>query len=174
MKGLFEKYINLIRNVSWKISKKYGVDYEDVEAQGFLIYCMILESYDVSKAGFSTYLYIQLSGRLKDYAEGIKNISNKENGVVLELNEDEYKTDPFLLSCESKDYDLNNYEIIEKAKKNLDADSFNVFNYIINFEWLKENRRKPTITDIMRRFGVNRDKANTLWDNCRNFWLNVA
>ena len=174
MKGQFEKYVNLIRNISWKISQKYKIEYEDIEAQGFLIYCMILDSYDITKAGFSTYLYIQLNGRLNDYAEKLNGIQKKERGVVLELDEDEYKTDPFLVSVESKPYDLNNDELIEKAKNNLDADSFNVFNYIISFEWLKENRRKPTITDIMRKFNIKRDYANILWDNCCNFWQNVA
>lgn len=172
MKGQFEKYVNLIRNVSWNISKKYSVEYEEVEAQGFLIYCMILDSYDVSKAGFSTYLYIQLCGRLKDFACGVKDVEVKENGKLFALEENEQ--DPFLLTYESRNYDLNNDEIIERAKKNLDADSFNVFSYIISFEWLKENRRKPTVSDIMRKFNIKRDCAVILWNNCKNFWLNVA
>ena len=174
MKGQFDKYVNLIRKISWKISQKYKIEYEDIEAQAFLIYCMILDSYDFSKAGFLTYLYIQLSGRLVDYAEKLKDVSKKERGIVLELDEDEYKADPFLVSVESKSYDLNNDEIIEKAEKNLDADSLDVFKFIISFEWLKENRRKPTITDIMRKFNIKRDYANILWNNCCNFWQNVA
>ena len=173
MKGQFEKYVNLIRNISWKIAKKYNLEYSDVEAQGFLIYCMALESYDVSKSSFSTYLYIQLQGRLKDYAMQLKNSAEKENGCVYELAEDEYYLDPFLLSCESKDYLLEN-EFIEKAYKVLDTDSFNVLKYMISFEWLKENRRKPTVTDVMRKFGINRDRANILWNNCCKFWQNVA
>ena len=59
MKGQFEKYVDLIRNRAWEYHEKTGVDYEELESQGFLIYCECLERYDISKSGFSTYLYIQ-------------------------------------------------------------------------------------------------------------------
>ena len=169
MENQFDKYVNLIRNVSWKISKKYNVEYDEIEAQGYLIYCMILEKFDITKSSFSTYLYIQLSGRLKDYALSLK--SKTDDTKVYELNNDKYELDPFLLSCESKDYDLKN-EFIEKAFELLDADSFKVMDYLISFEWLKKNKRKPTISDVMRKFNFNRDYANIIWDNCRNFWIN--
>ena len=68
MKGQFEKYVDLIRNRAWEYHKKTGVDYEELESQGFLIYCECLEKYDISKSGFSTYLYIQLN-RLGDFAK---------------------------------------------------------------------------------------------------------
>ena len=173
MKGQFENYVNMIRKASWVISKKYNIDYDELEAQGYLIYCMALETYDLSKSSFSTYLFVQLRGRLKDYAEQLKNTNKKENGVVYELNEDEYKLDPFLLSCESVNYELEN-DFIEKACKTLDADSLKVIKYLISFEWLKQNRRKPTVSDVMRKFNINRDYANFLWNNCRNFWLNYV
>ena len=176
MKGQFEKYVNLIRNISWKIAKKYNLEYSDVEAQGFLIYCMLLENYDVSKAKFSTYLYIQLWGRLDDYACKLLDIKKNESGNVFELEDDEMKLDQFLLSCESVDYELDKaiLELLTKAKKSLDEFSYNVFQYIISFEWLKENRRKPTVSDVMRKFNIKRDYANIVWNNCKNFWLNVA
>jgi len=173
MKGQFEKYVNLIRDVAWKTAKKYNLDYDDMESQGYFIYVMALESYDVTKSSFSTYLYIQLQGRLNDYALKTRKINEKEDGVVYELDEDEYKLDPLLLSCESKNYDLQN-KFIRLAKKKLDADSYKVFEFLIGFEWMKDRRKKPTITDVMRKFKVNRNYASVLWNNCRNFWKNFA
>lgn len=171
MKGQFEKYVNLIRNISWKVAKKYGVEYEEVEAQGFLIYCEILNSYDISKAGFSTYLYIQLNGNLEYFAKKQKKVCCFENGTVLNEN---YEVDNFLISCESREYDLNNNDLVVKACETLDADSFKVFEFLISFKWLAFNRCKPTVSDVMREFKLSRESAKVLWNNCRDFWLNVA
>lgn len=173
MQGQFEKYLDMVRSVSWKISKKYNLDYDEIESQGFLIYCLAVENYDISKASFSTHLYINLNGRLKDYALSVKRIDKWEGGRVYELQADCQRLDPFLFTAESRDYELAN-DFFEKARKNLDSDSYNVFEFIASFEWLKNGRAKPTISDVMRKFGIDREKANVLWNNCRAFWRNAA
>lgn len=171
MKGQFNKYVDLIRSISWKIAKRYGAEYDDVEAQGFLIYCTLMESYDMSKASFSTYLYIQLWGRLKDYAGKMKSVADREGGVLMVQDDDEWVEDSFLTSVESRDYDLNNDELFRRAKNDLDNDSFKVFEYVASFEWRKAGRAMPTVTSVMRKFNVSRERAGVLWGRCRDFWL---
>jgi hypothetical protein len=160
---IFEDYVKMIRHVSWQISKKYGIEYFEVEAQGFYIYCLALKSFDIKKSTFSTYLFIQLWGRLKDFGEKYKRWN-------AELADD---SDSFLLNAESKDYELKN-NFLERAKNYLDEMSFDVLNYILSFEWFGENHRKPTVVDIMHKFGCGRKRANKLWNNCNYFWKNIA
>lgn len=169
----FNKYSNMIRKVAWKITKAKGLEFADLEAQGYLIYCVALEKFDPSKAGFSTYLFIQLEGRLNDYADSLMRVANRENGVLESWDDDVGPTvDAFLESVESVDYQLEN-DFISFAEKRLDAESFGVLEFLISFEWLSY-RRKPTVTDVMRKFGYKRDYAKKLWNNCRNFWREVA
>ena len=50
----FENYIKMIDKKAWEVSKKTGVDFEELRAQGAFIYCYVLNRYDPSKSSFST------------------------------------------------------------------------------------------------------------------------
>ena len=57
----------MVRSRAHYYAKCYRMEYEDVEAQGFLIYCMSIKDYNEKKASFSTHLYRNLSGYLLAY-----------------------------------------------------------------------------------------------------------
>ena len=63
----FERFTKMIDKKAWEVSKKTGVDFEELQAQGALIYCKTLENYDIGKSSFSTILYISLN-QLYEYA----------------------------------------------------------------------------------------------------------
>ena len=52
----FDKFVDLIRKRAWEYSKKWGIEYSEMESQGYLIYCECLEKFDSNKARFSTYV----------------------------------------------------------------------------------------------------------------------
>jgi DNA-directed RNA polymerase specialized sigma subunit len=41
----YKKYKNTIRNVAWKISKKYNYDYEELESEGNVIFVEAINRY---------------------------------------------------------------------------------------------------------------------------------
>lgn len=173
-KPLFEKYVNLVRSRAHEYAKSSGIDYDELESQGFLIYCECLEKYDISKSSFCTYLYIQLN-RLGDFVKTYK----RQKGFLIQ---DYYKNEA--------DYDINNnYEeqirscnyillgrnqILREAKKVLSKDAFKVICWILGRSWEMKNRRKPTITMAMKHFNISKQAIEPLWEECKNFWLNES
>jgi hypothetical protein len=65
----FDDYVNMVRSRAHYYARCFKMDYDDVEAQGFLIYCISLKDFDKKRASFSTFLYRNLSGRLRDYCK---------------------------------------------------------------------------------------------------------
>jgi len=53
----FKKYQAWIKKQAWKISKKYSLDYQDVESQGYLIYVETIKKHIPEKGSFFTFLY---------------------------------------------------------------------------------------------------------------------
>ncbi len=68
---LFTKYQNMIRKSAHKYHTMWGVDYEDLEAQGYLIFCEAIERFDATRAGFGTFLTNRLK-TLNDYCISLK------------------------------------------------------------------------------------------------------
>lgn len=71
----FIKYQPMIRKAAWKASKLWGIEYQDMEAQGYLIYTETLERYNSDKSKFSTFLYSRLR-TLNDYGKRLNRINN--------------------------------------------------------------------------------------------------
>ncbi len=66
----FEKHHRQVRAAAWKYGHKCGwrVEYEELEAQGFLIFMEALERWQPSRGSFSTFLTHRLR-TLKDFCE---------------------------------------------------------------------------------------------------------
>ena len=168
-KTLFEKYANLVRKRAHEYSEKFNVDYDELESQGFLIYCECLETYDVSKSNFCTYLYIQLN-RLGDYVKTYL----RQQGVLIQ---DYYSN--------KADFDIeNNYEemlparensvqlndFLREAKQALSEEAYNVIAWIIGRSWEGRYKRKPTATIAAKHFNSPKQAMEKLWEECRSFW----
>jgi hypothetical protein len=74
----FNQFRPMVEKAVWKYSKKYHLDFAEIEGQGYLIFCEALEKLDPSKASFSTYLFNELD-RLdgycrKEYRKSYKDI----------------------------------------------------------------------------------------------------
>lgn len=154
----FEKYTSMINKKAWEVSKKTGVDFEELQAQGALIYCKTLENYDVSKASFSTILYLSLNG-LYEYAYYFRD--RRRDKTLTEVAEKRIKAmnvNPSLI------------DILEMAKEKLSEDSYKLIEWILNRTWDFKGRLKPCVTMAMRYFGWDREYTKKVWAECKNFW----
>ena len=148
---MFDKYIRLIRKTAGNYARLYKLPYEDVEAQGFLIYCETLEKYDISSGvQFITFLYVRLKS-LGDYCKAeIKRKGFEIYGAEYDLEPDE-KTE----SLKVKDF-------LAVAKDMLTIEAYDVLNWLVSFEWNDDNKVyscKPTIARVMKKFHYRGRKA---------------
>lgn len=169
----FEKYQKMIQKIAHKVCNRYNLEYEDIEAQGYLIYCECVHNYNITRSSFSTYLYINLSGRLVDYA--ISTIRQKGINLYDLLNPGDTENDVIEDRCSllaSSDTPIDQDGILEFAKEFLSHDSYIIFNWIIKRDWEKKGRKKPSIYSAVETFGWKRTRVQKCWNECKMFWLN--
>lgn len=90
MKPQLNDYKNMINKKAWYFTKRvkgyhHKDTFEDFQAQGYLIFCEALESFDESRASFSTYLYKLLTVNLNEY---IKKYVCKEHYLTIDYLDD--------------------------------------------------------------------------------------
>ena len=159
----FEKYINLIRKSAHYYSSIYHIEYEEVEAQGFLIYCECLESFDITNASFSTHLVSELR-RLADYCESLLKHNNHRVVMVNECNEDVSIDTVASVELPTKD------NVLEVAFGCLSSFAYDVFKWILDRTWEKKGRAKPTITNACEHFNVSTNAMKKVWDEIGVFY----
>lgn len=168
----FDDYINLVRSRAHYYAKCYGMEYADLEVQGFLIYCKALEKYRIEKAGFSTYLYRYLSGRLGDYCKRVKKIESLDYSLDDQASKE--TNDTYLDILADKDYEPTIDQLLRYALDYLTPDAFVIFKWIITCQWEMNYNKKPSITQVLWEFcGLNKwtvKRVHTAWIEIRDFW----
>ena len=163
----FEKFSKMIDKKAWEVSKRTGVEFEELQAQGALIYCKILEKYDISKSSFSTILYIALNG-LYEYTYYYKG-GNKTNKKGYKFLSEKVEK-----SIEAVEINPSLKDLLELAEEKLNEDSYKLMEWILNRSWEFQGKLKPCITMVMSHFGWNRDYSKKIWGECKSFWNNFA
>lgn len=166
--ALFDKYANLIKKRAHEYSTKYGIDYDEMESQGFLIYCECLEKYDISKSKFCTYLYIQLN-RLGDYAKTY----NRQQGVLIQdyySNSNEEKEKDYEQELQARDMLPAVKDFLSEAKQTLSRNAYLLLEWMIEREWEGKNKRTPTISMAVKYFNTTKQAIEKEWEECRIFW----
>lgn len=178
MDGMFKKYVDLIRSRAWEYHNKTGVEYSELESQGYLIYCECLEKYDILKAGFSTYLYIQLN-RLGDFArtyirqkgcliEDTETSDLKRSDKIVSYSyKDEDKID--ILNRESSETQKN---LLKFAKDNLSLDAYSLLYWIVKRSWDNFHINKPSIRIMCEKLNWERERVMKAFNECKDFWNN--
>ena len=157
-----------------KLGKRYDDLYADLEAQGFLIYCISLEDFDKNRASFSTYLYRNLSGRLSDYCKAKEENESLDIGFV-----DLLKTDAFdggicfdIFSAKKCNPTLD--ELLRYAKDCLSSDAYKVFSWILKRQWENKGCKTPSVTQAKWLFcGVSKwsiERVHRAWAEIGDFW----
>lgn len=157
----FDKYVNAIRKQANYYSRHYNVEYEEVEAQGYLIYCECLETYDVTKGTkFITQLYSELR-RLKDYCESLK---KHEKYSCLNLDDEESYDG--ISSRET----TSMKEILEASEDVMSDVARDVLKWMLERSWEKKGRAKPTISNACEVFNISNNKMKEIWKEIGNFY----
>lgn len=170
--GLFEKYVMMIRKRAHEYSKKYNIDYEELESQGYLIYCQCIEDYDFTKSQFGTYLYIQLN-RIGDYAKtynrqkGQELITYLAKGKVIESPVERDRLEEQLPAREEQ---ASLFDVLGIAKSVLSTDAYEVLKWILGRSWERKGKRSPTVSMASKYFNIAKDEAQRLWNEIGNFW----
>lgn len=68
----------MIKGIAKKISKKYGIDNEELENEGNFVFVKCFDRYQDRGFKFSTYLYNSLERELTKYARKLKNHEHDE------------------------------------------------------------------------------------------------
>lgn len=165
-KGQFEQYVNLIRKSAHFYAKKWNVDYKEVEAQAFFIYCESLKKYDVTRGSFSTHLTWQLrtlNGFCSDY-------KYKKNLLIDDcIKTDDPKLNPIdILPARNENITL--FEMLQYSKEYLSTEAYKLLAWILGRTWEKKGRLKPSISLVMDTFHYTKKQATSFWNEIGNFY----
>lgn len=170
MKNQFEKYVNLIRKSAYFYSKRYGIEYDEVESQGYLIYCECLNNYDIAKGNFSTYLTWQL----KELNHWCKVYLKQKGNLIEDYYGKNLKTDDVFSVTEMiparRDDNPTLNDLLNLALNNLSERAYEVFKWILSWTWVKKGRMKPMLSTVVETFHCTRDEAKELWNEIGNFY----
>ena len=166
--GQFEKYLSLIRKSAHFYAKKWNIDYEEVEAQGFLIYCESIDTFDFNKSRFSTYLTWQLK-RLNDFCRTYR----RQRGDLIEdyfRNNDNSEIDSICGSIPANSENITMAEILEIAIDYLSKEAYSMLKWILGRNWEMKGRLKPSIPLAMRKFNCTRKQVEKIWNEIGVFY----
>ena len=169
----FGEFVKMIRERSWHFARKFNLDYEDVEAQGFLIYCIALEKHDPLKASFSTYLYQNLTGRLQDYCEQYySHVSKDINSVDLrfETELDMVMIDKLdLLPARSTEPTLEQF--MDYAEHYLSSFTFSILKWIVHDRLSGfQSQKNPSLIAMSKKLNIDIDVLKKAWEELGTFW----
>lgn len=155
----FEKYQKLIQKRSWQYYKQYkgNIEYEEIEAQGYLFYCEALKNYDITKSNFSTHLWWEL-GNLDSWCKTI--VRRKEKNISIE----DIKPIP--------SFDKESFSI-EELTEYLSEKAIKVVRWILSREWENFHKTKPTIKMACEKFGCSYPTMKKTWNEIENIWKRI-
>lgn len=175
----FEKYANMIyklalREYHGRKAERPDVQFDDVYSEGLMIYTMCLKEYDGSKGmKFSTYLYQNLWARLADFYKcGLKPISHYEDfSNANRVKDTKHSSFEETLTADNYEIDERTKDLIDVAKEELSYEGFQVFKYIISYEWLgKKAKIKPSVKSISQKFGYEPVIVDSIMAEIKQFW----
>lgn len=170
----FENYIKMIDKKAWEVSRKTGVDFEELQGYGALIYCYVLKKYDVSKSSFSTILYLALN-RLYEYAcydrDGNYTAKTNQGKSVIQFSP---LTEFAEKSIEAMEISPTMKDLLDLAKEKLGGDSYKLIEWLVGRTWEFQGKKKPCISMVMRNFHWDRKRAELVWNECKSFWNNFG
>jgi hypothetical protein len=168
-------YVNMIRKLSWYYAKKFGMEYEDVEAQGFLIFCISSQMFKKEKARFSTFLHRNLRGRLCDYCEfkmkkqckdnrlaNVKSLFETENGTLSDFDFDIFPARESAPTIE---------QFLSYAKCYVSIDAYNILCKLLNGMLLGfRSKTNPSLITMAKVTAIDFEKVKSAWQELTDFW----
>jgi RNA polymerase sigma factor (sigma-70 family) len=165
----FEQYQRMIYAYAWKVSKSDHLPVDDLISQGYLIYVEALNSFDITKAMFSTYLYGRLR-TLYDYAK------TQKRQWPTQILDNTGIVDSFF---DTKKIEDENYILkkIQEAANFVSEDALAILDWLLGRDWdFSENllnKKRPTLSSTLRHFvdqGWQPIKVKNCWAELANWW----
>ena len=169
----FEDYVGMIRKRAHYYSRIYNVEYEELEAQGFMIYCMALKNYDVTKSSFSTHLFTELN-RIKDYCYTLTRNRQYEENIEDCALIDKHTQERKELQVEARKDGLSLKDFLEACKCDLSENAYQLMKFIVERTWEREGKRIPSIGTIVNVTGWKRKFVEKYWVECENYWNDIG
>lgn len=149
------------------------VEFDDLLSEGYFIYSWCLRNYKDSKnTKFTTYLYMNLRQRLKDYYDFTCKQMNLYEDSVRHINADDRD---FVDNIVSKEYDLSTEtkSILSDASEQLSYEANEVLKYILSRDWeTKMRKNMPSNAQICKKFGYSADIVESVMFEIKQFWMN--
>jgi len=165
--ALFRKYQKMILGQAHALSNRYGVEFDDIVSQGYLIFVKTLHTFDPKKSSFGTYLYNNLHD-LNNYCKKQRRY-NEHLKIVEEemlIDQDKIRYDTF---CETL--------IRIKENKELSDKSIAILQYVLSREWdlpdKNFSKRKVSFSMVVRHFSPMKYHISELhksWEEIRKWW----
>jgi DNA-directed RNA polymerase specialized sigma24 family protein len=76
-----EKYLNLIRKITWSFHKTTGLDWDDLFSEAVESYFRAMEHYDAEKSGITTFVSIYITHSLVNYIKKQKEINEPMTSI---------------------------------------------------------------------------------------------
>lgn len=150
-----KNYQRMIRKFASSYKRKYpNMEYEDLEAQAYLIFCETLQKYDPTKSKFSTKLYWELK-KLTNYC------TYKKYGRGQAIGD-------FLIKEVRYEYVFEQVEFYLTAKQTLSAKGYKVLNSILNGEIKNRNQALMYFKNKNWKYSI----ISKAWNEIKNFWIN--
>jgi len=161
----FDDYVLMVRSRAGDFSRWYRINYEEMESEGFLIFCKAIKEFNPARASFSTYLYRRLSGQLKDYCMSVRKKARKADKIfqttICVQETFERSFDEIPLSESFMDY----------ARDYLSPASYRILEWLVGMEWVcAGSNRKPTPAQVAKVFKVRTDVVREFWEELDVFW----
>jgi hypothetical protein len=168
----------MVEKAVWKYSKRYHLDFAEIEGQGYLIFCEALKKLNPNKASFSTYLYNELN-RLDNYC---KNEYRKNLKSVQRIKKCShgYGKNLFINRLYPEMNDVCDYNVFEKVLDKMDYeislsdDAKDILQYILSREWEDVNVNWiPRFNHIKKVYvskGWTGNRIMKTWQEIRQWW----
>lgn len=177
----FESCKNMIYKLAlstWKKKRfeRPDVQFDDVYAEGQLIYAQCLQSYSGSKGTkFTTFLFQNLMGRLEDYYKcTMKEISHYED-FATNAKHNGTEDNSYESTIESRNYNIDDNELMVVAKEELSYEGYQVLKYIISQEWVNAHAKaRPNTLSISRKFGYTPAIVDSVMGEIKSFWNRIG
>jgi hypothetical protein len=156
----FDDYVNMVRKSAHFYAKKYRMEYDDIEAQGFWVYSLCVQNHNPAKASFSTMLYQNLESRLRDYC---LNIIHK---TILDRREPQE-----ILSRFKARQSTDREEFLSYANDYLSPLAYKLLIWILDSQHGKPgSRKRPSILGATKYFSLKTEFIKPVWQELESFW----
>lgn len=172
-------YVNMVRKLAHYYANYYGMEYDELEGQGFLIYTLALQAHNPAKASFSTFLYTNLKGRLADFCKQqiARTWRNQAADMVMVnqaggfLENENAPTTAIELLEERKDYPREKF--LEYASDYLSPIAKTLLVWCLDKEH-PEMRKKPSYTAAIKELNYPKERVKSAWEELKVFWQNAG